>query len=62
MKNIVLAIDETVKSSKNWIDETVKLMNKSNGSSKGEKWTREELYRDNDGNVLKKNNNSVEND
>jgi hypothetical protein len=39
-------IAETVKpSSKNWLNETIKLMNQSNGSSKGEKWTREELHR-----------------
>jgi hypothetical protein len=39
-------ITETVRSSsKNWINETIKLMNQSNGSSKGKKWTREELHR-----------------
>jgi hypothetical protein len=39
-------ITETVKPpSKNWLNETIKLMNQSNGSSKGKKWTREELHR-----------------
>jgi hypothetical protein len=39
-------IYETVKSSsKNWLQETVNLMNQSGGSSKGKKWTREELHR-----------------
>jgi hypothetical protein len=39
-------ISETVKTpSKNWVDETITLMNKSKGASRGKKWTREELYR-----------------
>ncbi|MDR0662476.1 MAG: hypothetical protein LBF80_00125 [Spirochaetaceae bacterium] len=39
-------IDETVRiPSNNWVNETLRLMNKSNGTSKGQKWTREELHR-----------------
>ena len=54
MKNITLAIDEEAlapfsalvkKSSADWLDDMFEQMDKENVSSKGEKWTREELYR-----------------
>jgi L-rhamnose mutarotase len=32
-------------SSKQWWDETLKLMEQAHGNSHGKKWTREELYR-----------------
>jgi hypothetical protein len=31
--------------STSWVDETLTLMNKSTGSSKGKKWTRKDLHR-----------------
>jgi hypothetical protein len=40
------SLEKTVKhSSKDWLDEMFKDMDKENANSKGEKWTREELYR-----------------
>jgi hypothetical protein len=39
-------INETVSgSSKNWLDDTFKLMDQANGDSKGKRWKREDLYR-----------------
>ncbi|MDR1306266.1 MAG: hypothetical protein LBK74_01655, partial [Treponema sp.] len=40
------SLEKTImKSSKDWLDDMFKEMDKDNVSSKGEKWTREELYR-----------------
>ncbi|GHT72453.1 hypothetical protein FACS1894110_26840 [Spirochaetia bacterium] len=40
------SLEKTVKrTSKDWLDEMFKDIDKENVNSKGEKWTREELYR-----------------
>jgi hypothetical protein len=40
------SLEKTVKrSSKDWLDEMFKDMDRENINSKGKKWTREELYR-----------------
>jgi uncharacterized protein YfeS len=40
------SLERTIKkSSKDWLDDMFKEMDKDNISSKGQKWTREELYR-----------------
>jgi hypothetical protein len=40
------SLEKTVKkSSKDWLDDMFQEMDKDNVSSKGQKWTREELYR-----------------
>jgi uncharacterized protein YfeS len=40
------SLERTIKNpSKDWLDDMFKEMDKDNVSSKGQKWTREELYR-----------------
>jgi hypothetical protein len=40
------SLEKTImKSSKDWLDDVFKEMDKDDVSSKGKKWTREELYR-----------------
>jgi hypothetical protein len=39
-------IERTVRqSSSNWLDDTYKIMDKAKASSRGQKWTREDLHR-----------------
>ena len=42
---IRILLEQTVRSGSNaWLDESFKLMDRANGNSNGQKWTREDLY------------------